>query len=157
MSLQRPTPRTGIRQDGYISWINALVRELHLQAHVEWLGMLSASQIVRELQNAGAALIPTYIEGYCVWMAEAMRVGTPTVAAFTGGTSYLGRDEASSLFFPRGDVAMCTYQLERILTDRALAMRLSQESRAIAIQRNDLKRIVDRQVQIYKEILASWR
>lgn len=50
---------------------------------------------------------------------------------------------------------MCAYQLERVLTDPELALRLSRESRKIATVRNDRQRIVQRQLEIYRQVLQS--
>jgi glycosyltransferase involved in cell wall biosynthesis len=144
--------RPGIRQDGYMRWINRLTRQLGLVDAVEWLGPLQAEQIVAELANAGAAVIPTFIESYCVALVEAMVIGTPTVVAYTGGTAHLGNDEETCLFFPPGDEALCASQLERALTDRELAFRLSRESRRIAAVRNDRQRVVQRQLEIYRQV-----
>jgi glycosyltransferase involved in cell wall biosynthesis len=155
LRIAGPLQRSGVRQNGYVRWLNALARESQLEGHVEWLGALSALDIVRELQSAGAALIPTFVESYCVAMAEAMRVGTPTVAAFTGGTAHLGRDEETCLFFPPGDVAMCAYQLDRLLADQELALRLSHQAREVALVRHDRTRLVHSQIDTYCQVLAS--
>ena len=52
---------------------------------------------------------------------------------------------------------MCAYQLERLLTDRDMALRLSLESRKIAQVRNDLRRIVWRQLEIYRRVAEASR
>ncbi len=155
LRIAGPHQRVGVRQEGYIRWINELVRELKLEGNVEWLGTLSANRIVQELQTAGAALIPTFVESYCVAMAEAMQVGTPTVAAFTGGTSHLGRDEETCLFFPPGDAAMCAAQLERVFKDVELAERLSQQARETAARRQDRRSLVRRQIETYQRVLGE--
>jgi glycosyltransferase involved in cell wall biosynthesis len=147
--------RLGIRQDGYMRWVNRMIRQIGLADAIEWLGPLDAEQIVVELKNAAAVVIPSFAETYCVAFAEAMRVGTPAVVSYTGGTAHLGKDEDSCLFFPPGDEAMCAYQLERVLTDEELAVRLSQESRKIAAIRNDRQRIVQRQLEIYRQVLQA--
>ena len=147
--------RAGLRQDGYIRWINRMIHELDLVNAIEWLGPLNAEQIVVELKNAAAVVIPTFIEGYGVALAEAMMVATPTVVSYAGGAGCLGKDEESCLFFPPGDEAMCAYQLERVLTDEALALRLSRESRKIAVLRNDRQRIVGRQLKIYRQVVET--
>jgi glycosyltransferase involved in cell wall biosynthesis len=147
--------RVGIRQDGYMRWLNRMIRYLGLNDAIEWLGPLNAEQIVFELNNAAAAVIPTFIETYCVVFAEAMAIGTPVVVSYVGGTSSLGSDEISCLFFPPGDEKMCAYQLERVLTDKELALRLSQESRKIATVRNDRERIVQRQLEIYRQVVEK--
>jgi L-malate glycosyltransferase len=147
--------RTGIRQEGYMRWINRMIRQLDMKNVVEWLGPLNAMQIVAELKNAAAVVIPTFIENCCTAMQEAMAVGTPTVSSYAGGIPSLAQDEESCLFFPPGDEAMCAYQLERVLADRELALRLSRESRKIAAVRNDRQRIVGRQLEIYRRILSE--
>jgi glycosyltransferase involved in cell wall biosynthesis len=147
--------RPGIRQDGYVRWMNRLIRRLRLEDAVSWLGPLNAEQLVVELSTAAVALIPSFIESYCVALAEAMQVGAPTVVAFTGGTSYLGTDEQTCLFFPPGDEAMCVHQLERLLTDRPLALRLSHNAREVALARNNYDAVVRHQANIYRQVLAA--
>lgn len=147
--------RLGIRQGGYMRWVNRMIRKLGLSDAIEWLGPLNAEQIVTELKNAAAVVIPTFVETYCVAFAEAMSIGTPVVVSYVGGIPSLGKDEDSCLFFPPADEAMCAYQLERVLTDVGLALRLSRESRKIATARNDRQRIVQRQLEIYQQILGG--
>jgi glycosyltransferase involved in cell wall biosynthesis len=147
--------KKGIFQDGYLRWLDGLIRKLGLGENVEWLGSLTAAQIADEFRSSSVALIPTFIESYCMVFAEAMRVGTPTVVSYTGGTAYLGKDEETCLFFVPGDEAMCAYQLARALSDRDLAARLSLASRQIAAQRHDLERIVKEQLSIYQHVLTD--
>jgi len=147
--------RPGIRQDGYMRWINRLIQELGLISAIDWLGPLDAEQIVAELKKAAAVVIPTFIENCCTAMQEAMAIGTPVVVSHAGGIPSLGRDEESCLFFTPGDEAMCAYQLGRVLTEDALAQRLSMESRKIAAIRNDRQRIVQRQSEIYLHVIAD--
>lgn len=145
--------RAGIRQDGYMRWVNQLIQQLGLTSAIDWLGPLNAGQIVMELKNAAAVVIPTFIENCCTAMQEAMAIGTPVVVSYAGGIPSLGKDEESCLFFPPGDEAMCAYQLERVMTDKKLAQRLSLESRKVAVVRNDRQRIVQRQLEIYQQVL----
>lgn len=155
LRIAGPHQRLGIRQSGYMRWVNRMIRELGLTDAIQWLGPLSAEQIVVELKNAAAAVIPSFIENCCTAMQEAMAIGTPVVVSYAGGIPSLGKDEDSCLFFPTGDEAMCAYQLERVLTDETLALRLSQESRKIAAIRNDRQRIVQRQLEIYRQVLQG--
>ena len=97
--------RGGIRQDGYMRWVNRTIRRLDLVGAVEWLGPLDAEQIVAELEKAAAVVIPTFVENCCTAMQEAMAVGTPVVVSYAGGIPSLGKDEDSCLFFPAGDEA----------------------------------------------------
>lgn len=148
-------PNAGIHRDGYLHWIAAEISRLEMTSQVKWLGSLSAVQIAEELRSASAMVVSTFIESYCMAFAEAMRVGTPAVVSFTGGTAYLGKDEESCLFVPPGDAAMCAYQLERVLSNRDLAMRLSANARQIATERHEQSRIVREQLRIYQHVIAD--
>lgn len=153
LRIAGPRPSSGLRPDGYLRWIAQSIRAMGLEDAVEWLGPLSAERLVAELQAATLALVPTFIESYCVAMAEAMMVGTPVVCAFTGGTSYLGRDEQTCLFFPPGDAAMCAYQMQRVLDDPALAHDLAARARVEALRRHDPTALTRRQMTAYRLVL----
>jgi glycosyltransferase involved in cell wall biosynthesis len=148
-------PRTGIRRDGYDAWLIREIKLLGVNSNVEWLGALNANGIVDEMNAASAVLIPTYIENCCNAMQEAMMVGTPVVATFTGGLPSLANHEDSALFFPIGDEAMCARQLERVLTEREFAMRLSKKAREIGTTRNDPEDVVRHQLHIYRQVIAE--
>jgi glycosyltransferase involved in cell wall biosynthesis len=144
----------GIRQNGYIAWINKMAVSLHIAEQIDWLGPLLATVIVEELQNCSVMLMPSHCETYCLAFAEALYLGVPTVSAHTGGTDWLARDNESALFYMPGDEVMCAYQLERLLTDSDLANRLSRNARAVALKRNDPAKIVANQMKIYRQVIA---
>jgi glycosyltransferase involved in cell wall biosynthesis len=146
---------SGFRQDGYIAWVDREIRRLGLQQNVVWLGPLDADQIVAELVSSSAMVVPSYVESYCVALCEAMMVGVPTVASFNGGTAYLTKNEESSLHFLPGEVEMCAHQLSRLLTDRALAVRVSENAYKAAVARNDPNRLVCHQIEIYRSVLKD--
>jgi glycosyltransferase involved in cell wall biosynthesis len=148
-------PKKGIRQDGFVAWLVHEANKLGVKKNLFWLGPLSVGDIINELQTCAATLLPTFIEGYCLALAEAMMIGAPTVVSFTGGTSYLARDNETALFFPPGDEAMCAYQLERLLLDRELGERLSILSRQKALVRNDRDQIIRQQMNIYRQVLEA--
>lgn len=147
--------KSRLRQDGYVRWLNKLCVDLGIKGQVEWLGPLTADQVVREIQNCSVFLMPSHCESYCVALAEAMYLGCPVVTAFNGGTSYLVSDETTGLFYPSGDEVMCAFQLERILTDRELASRLSSNARTKAQERNNPGTIVENQLGIYRNVIAG--
>lgn len=147
--------RPGFRQEGYIAWINREIHRLNIEANIVWLGPISGLKVVQELSNCSVFVLPTFIESYCVALAEAMVLGVPTAVSFNGGTSYLASDNETALFFPPGDETMCAYQLEQLLTNPALAEKMSSRARAIALARNDPDRIVKRQVEIYQSVIAE--
>ena len=147
--------RRGIRRSGYVAWLNRKIKQLGLESNVKWLGPLDAVNVVREMSGAAAVLVPSYIENCSVTMQEAMMVGTPVVAACTGGLPEIATDEESGLFFPIGDEGACAHQLERIIIEDQLAQRMSEESRRIALRRNDRDRIVRQQIANYTDMMQG--
>jgi glycosyltransferase involved in cell wall biosynthesis len=147
--------KKGIRQDGYVAWLNKEAKRLNVESNIIWLGPLSSDQIINELQMCSAFIIPSFIESYCMALAEAMVLGVPSVVSFTGGTSYLARDGESALFFLPGDDAQCAYQIERLLTDQPAAERISRNAREVASVRNDSKTIISKQIDIYHQVLEG--
>lgn len=155
LRIAGPHQRQGIRQDGYVRWLNRQIKKLNIVDNVYWLGNLSALEIISELQGCAAMILPSFIEGYSLALAEGMMLGVPSVDSFTGGMSSLARDDESALFFSPGDEVMCAYQLERLLTDRALAERIGRQAREVAMVRNDRERIVRNQIEIYRQVLGG--
>lgn len=147
--------RSGLRRDGYIAWLCKEIERTGIESNIVWLGALSADQLVEQLKKCSAMVLPTYIESYCLALAEAMMLGVPTVVSYTGGTSWLAKDEVSALFFPPGDVEMCAYQLQRILYDKELSIRLSVNSRKSALKRHDLHTLVMNQLETYHHVISE--
>jgi glycosyltransferase involved in cell wall biosynthesis len=145
----------GLRQDGYVTWLKQEIGRLGIESNVEWLGALDAPQFIARMQTSAAMVIPSYIENLATSMQEAMLLGLPVVASSAGGIPSLAQDEDSALFFPMGDVEVCAFQLERLLSDSDLGLRLSLQGRSIAARRNDPRRILERQLEIYRQVIAD--
>jgi glycosyltransferase involved in cell wall biosynthesis len=147
--------RAGIRQDGYIAWLNSEVKRLQLDSNVKWLGPISATQMVDEIKASAVMVLPSFIENCSNLMQEGMMIGVPMVVSYAGGLPSLARDEESVLFFPPGDELMCAHQVKRMLMDRSLAERISHRARDIALERNDYKKVTQNQIEIYHQVMAG--
>jgi len=141
----------GLRQEGYVRWLNRLCKKLKVSDSVDWLGPLNAGQIVKELQLCGASVVCSFVESYCLALAEPMYLGVPCVASYNGGISWIAEDGRTALFFPPGDAVMCAYQLGRIFRERSLGYRLSESSRETGLKRHAFQAIIQRQIEIYQQ------
>jgi glycosyltransferase involved in cell wall biosynthesis len=147
--------KAGIRQEGYVHWLNKLCQKLGVEDRIDWLGSVSTNQIVTEFQNCSAFIMSSHIENCCTTMQEALYLGVPTVSAYAGGVPALAREEEAALYYSPGDEAMCSYQVERLLTDLDLAHRLSRNARIGAVERNNPEKIVANQLAIYQQVLSE--
>jgi glycosyltransferase involved in cell wall biosynthesis len=155
LRIAGPYQRRGLRQDGYVRWLNKFCEESGVADRIEWLGRLSAAQIVAESLNCSVFVMPSHIENCCTSMQEALYLGVPTVSAYTGGVPSLAREEEAALYYAPGDEVMCANQVERLLTDRHLAVHLSRNARAVAVERNMPEAIIAKQLKIYRKIIES--
>lgn len=133
----------------------AIVRRLNLKENVEFLGQLDPVQIVDALQKTRVFVLPSFIENSPNSLAEAQLVGTPSVASFAGGVPDMIVSGETGLFYPAGDAAALARQIDCILTDDALAARLSLNSRRAAQERHAPAAIADNLLKAYAEILTS--
>ena len=145
---------TGVRADGYTKWLIRKIKRLGLTDDLQWIGPLTAKDIVNQLHNANVAIIPSFVESYCMTLEESLFAGTPTVASFSGAMPELATNEESALFFPPGDIVMCARCIERILTDVKLATKLSNNS-FTAKRKKDRTLTVKKQLDIYYSSLNN--
>ena len=149
--------RIGIRQEGYIRWVNRLSKKFNVSNSIDWLGPMSDEEMVKELQYCSVNLVCSFVESYCLALAEAMYLGVPCVTTFTGGTSWIAKNNTNALFYPPGDVVMCAGNILSILDDSTLANNLSIRARRDSIKRHNLQSIISRQMQIYNSVISNWQ
>lgn len=145
------------RKSGYLKWFVSKAKRLGVLDSLEFLGPLNASELISHFHTADVFIVPTFVETYCLALAEAMAVGVPCVASYVGGMVELGEDNENVLFFPAGDHFACAGNIERILSDKALAVKLSESARKKAHGRNDPINVLNRQLEIYEEMTMHLR
>ena len=78
-----------------------LVRELDLEDEVKFVGGLPHDQVLEWLQHIDIYIQPSYVEGVCRSVIEAMAMACPTIVSNGGGNIELCNPE---FVFNRGDV-----------------------------------------------------
>lgn len=122
----------------------ALAEELGVSAAVEWRGFVSEEEKLAILRESRLLLAPSREEGWGIAVAEALAGGVPVVAYTLPvldelfGSSYVGA--------PVGDVEALAAHAIEVLTDDAVATRLSREGRA-AVARYDIARIAEGELE----------
>lgn len=141
--------------DGYSVFLNKLIKKYGLQENVIYLGPLDENQIIAHLQEANACVIPSFIETYCLAFAESMIVGTPTIASFAGAMPELAENGKEALFYNSVDYYTCATYIDKVLQDKRLAEKLSENGRARRMKENDIDIVVKTQLDIYNEVLSN--
>lgn len=149
----KPTSR--FIQDGYFRWLQQETQNLKIIDSVKWLGKLNADQIIDEFHKSSLMVIPSYVESYCLALAEAMMVGLPAVVSYAGAMPELATHNESALFFPVGDYMSCAQQIDRLLSNIDLMKKISASSTLLASNRNDKYKVVSNQLAIYNSIISK--
>lgn len=109
--------------------LEALVKELHLRGSVAMPGRVGTPY--RFMGSAAAFVLSSRWEGMPGVLIEAMACGTPVVAADCKfGPGELIQHEQNGLLAKPDNVASLEEQIERVLADRAFAVRLGAAGKA---------------------------
>ena len=139
--------------DGYSIYLQKLANRLGLKANVTLLGPIDDEEIAREELKADVCVIPSFIETYCLSLAEAMLVGCPTVVSYTSALPFTSVPNEESLFYNSQDYLQCASNIERLLEDRMLAEKLSINSIKHRLSDNDKEYTIKNQILIYQSII----
>ena len=126
-----------------------------LREAVDLLGTLEPPAIAKEFRQASLFVHPSHIDNSPNALCEAMLAGLPCVASFVGGIPSLIKHEDCGLLFHDREPAMLASAIERLLRDRALAIRLGRQARRVARDRHDPKRIAQGVAGIYREVIRD--
>ena len=149
LDLQHPS-------DGYTRHLAQLVRQSGIGDNLRWLGPLDAQGIISEMQQSQLCVVPSFIETYCLSMAEAMMVGIPCIAARAAALPELATDGEEALYYEPADAEALTRQMERLLSDTALAQKLSQRAAQRRLTANDADPIIRQQIANYHRVMTEW-
>lgn len=140
------------RSTGYDRYLTDLIRNDRLEKQIIPLPDLDARGMTEEFRKSHAFVLPSLIENSPNSLAEAMLVGTPSVASSVGGVPSMAKDSESVLFFSSGDEAVLAEQIRHIFLDDDLACRLSVRARNMARARHSKDKIVSDILGIYERI-----
>ena len=160
--LREEFPKLRLRVAGYMprtspvaQWLKRIVSAAGVADRTEFLGVLNAEQIVCELRRARVFVLPSFIENNPNSLAEAMLVGTPSVASFTGGVPQMVSDGETGLLAQVGDESVFAYQMRRMLRDGALVARLSRRARDAARARYAPGKVAADIISVYEQVLRG--
>src|SRR5580765_1565348 len=108
----------------YLSVLYGLADRLRIRDRVVFTGL--RTDVPRLLACAAVSVMPSLSEALPNVMLESMAAGAPVVATRVGGTAEAIEDGVSGMLIPPGDFGALARAIERLLSDRELAMRLGQ-------------------------------
>jgi glycosyltransferase involved in cell wall biosynthesis len=104
---------------------------------------------------ADAAVVPSTYEPFGIVALEALAAGTPLVASDVGGLAEIVRHGQNGLKAAPGNPLALAEQIDRVLTDRALARRMALEGRREVEECYTWASIAERTAAVYGDVLAE--
>ena len=142
-----------LKTPGYGLYINRLIEELKLEDNIVFTGMLDAQGVVDRLSKTHVFVVPSAVENGCNALHEAMILGVPSIAAFSGGMTDMMVHKETGFMYPFMEEAMLAEYIRRIFASDEVADKFSVAGKASASKRHDRQKIANTTVDIYRRIL----
>jgi len=137
----------------YLAEMKELVRAQGLQQNILFAGPAARERLPDIYREHDILLFPSLLdEALSITTLEALACGLPVVGTATGGNVEVLRHEFNALIFPKGDAITAASHVSRVIVDRELFERLSQNGRHTVEDGFDLEKMVD---QIERSLTAA--
>lgn len=144
--------RDSLRLGEYQRYLVNLARQLNVGDCIDFLPVLSAAQVRRELEEATVYCLTSMMENSPNSLCEAQMVGTPVIATNVGGVSSLVTDNTGRLV-SSGDPRLLAYaimeQFECSIAKTRIMTRLAYEE---ALQRHEPRNVVKQLIDAYRMV-----
>jgi hypothetical protein len=111
-----------------------------------------SDNLIRDLPEAGVFVYITDLEGLGSAVLLAMAAGAPVLASRVGGLPEIVQDGVTGLLTPNEPQAIAK-QIQRLLADRPLALRLASRARSRVEKEFSLDRMVNETLRVYERVL----
>ena len=118
-------------------------------------GVVNADGLVEAITDSDVFVHPSYIENSPNTVCEAQVLGIPVIANDVGGTSSLIKHQESGILLPPNNPYMTASYIAELCTNEAMAKRIGERGRTIALKRHHPNSIVNDVLNVYKEITTD--
>lgn len=133
--------------------VEAAARSLGVDGDVRFLGV--RSDVPRLLAASDILAMPSNFEGLGTTILDALHAGCAVAASAVGGIPEMIIPDETGLLSPVKDARTFAYNLERLLNDAALRVRLNEAGRRLAEREFSLEQMVRGNIQVYRDVLGQ--
>ena len=119
------------------------------------MGRLEDSELLKVMLKSSLFVHPSHIENSPNSVCEAMLLGMPIIATYTGGTSSLIENNKEGLLVQDGDSYSLAGSILELAGNRELAENLGANAKKRSFARHDPLKISENVIKIYYEILSK--
>lgn len=136
--------------------LQALVSDLKLNRHVEFLGRLSHELAMNQMAKADVFSMPSWNEGFGVVYIEAMAFGKPVIACQGEGIEDVVKDGNTGLLVRPKDVDSLASALDFLLSKPEEAHAIGERGKMLVLGNYTWEINVAKTIKVYEEVLNHW-
>lgn len=127
----RTRTRVCLAGGGDVEGYRQVAQSLGLGDWLEWTGWLDQAQVAQRMAQADVLVLPSYDEGLPLVILEAMAQGVAVVCTPVGEIGQVIENQHQALFVSPGDPVALAHEIQRVLRDDALRLRLEEAGRQL--------------------------
>ena len=147
------TLKDKIKISAYGKYLRKLVKDLHMEGKITFLGRLSADEMKQQYLECHTFVCASSLENSPNSVGEAMLLGTPVVVSKTGGIPSMVEHEKEGLLFEKGNVKDLAEAIMRTWEDEKCMNEYTVNARARARKTHDADANYAALLDIYKNIV----
>jgi len=145
-----------IRIGGYGSYIKKEIQKLHLEKHIQFIGLLNEKEMINQYLKTNLFVCPSSIENSPNSLGEAQMLGVPLIASYVGGVPDMVEEGVSGFMYRFEEVEMLASAIDKVFSmNKNDLTTLSENERITASERHDKKVITQQMIDTYAKILSS--
>lgn len=144
-----------LKRTTYGRYIIQLMKKLNVRDNVTFLGMKNEKEMYSQYLSANVFAMPSLIENSPNSLGEAMMLGVPCVAAYSGGIPDMIKDKEEGFLYPFDEEYMLAYYICEIFNDVGLANKLSKAASARARETHNIDNIMSEMLKFYEKIVDT--
>jgi glycosyltransferase involved in cell wall biosynthesis len=141
--------------DLIVKVVRRKLKEKYPESGMILLGHINENQLIEKLKEAHIYIMPSHIENSSNSLSEAMILGMPCIAAFSGGTGSILKDGEEGILIQDGDPLAMSGAILELYKNKELSIKYGENARNRALKRHDKQTIVNDLIAIYNNISIS--
>ncbi len=150
----RQNTRITLAGGGDVQGYRRSAEDLGLGDRIEWTGWVEREAVAQLMARADVLVLPSYDEGLPLVILEALARGVAVVCTPVGEIAHLIKDGEHALFVSPGDPPALARQLQRVLSDEALRLKLQAAGQQLHAREFSLAQFQARVAQLHQEFFG---
>ncbi|WP_372859831.1 glycosyltransferase family 4 protein [Psychrobacter sp.] len=140
----------------YGKFLTSLIKNLKLTENIKFLGTLNADGMAQNLSDSHCFVMPSFIENSPNSLAEAMLVGTPSIASFVGGAPEVIKHGENGYLYNPYEPESLAYYIDKVFNSDELSSSLSINGRLESRGKHVSDGNANNLLKAYKEIIVDY-